>query len=142
MMAILTEHFAGKWPFWLSPRQALVVPVSKAHAEYASSVQRKLRGAGYYADVDLSSRTLNKMGVSVHAAEMIRTMKAYDGDGTGALDFTRAFSGGEYGSKYYTGRRVWDGFRRFKPSLALPAEYGSLKTDVVSNPWGRSVYPF
>jgi len=61
MMAILTEHFAGKWPFWLSPRQALVVPVSKHHAEYASSVQRKLRAAGYHADVDLSSRTLNKM---------------------------------------------------------------------------------
>ncbi len=27
MMAILTESFAGKWPFWLSPRQAMVIPV-------------------------------------------------------------------------------------------------------------------
>ena len=27
-MAIITEHFAGKWPFWLSPRQVLVVPVA------------------------------------------------------------------------------------------------------------------
>ena len=29
MIAILTEHFAGKWPFFLSPRQAQVVPVSR-----------------------------------------------------------------------------------------------------------------
>ena len=27
-IAIITEHFAGKWPFWLSPRQVLVVPVA------------------------------------------------------------------------------------------------------------------
>ena len=27
-VAIITEHFAGKWPFWLSPRQVLVVPVA------------------------------------------------------------------------------------------------------------------
>jgi dipeptidase len=63
-------------------------------------------------------------------------------DGVGTFDFTRVYSGGEYTAKYYTGRRVWDGFRRFKPSLALPAQYGSLKNDVVDNPWGRSAYPF
>ena len=28
MFAILTEHYAGKWPFWLSPRQVMVVPIS------------------------------------------------------------------------------------------------------------------
>lgn len=38
-------------------------------------------------------------------------------------------SAGEYSSKYYTGRRVWDGYRHMKPSLKLPAEYGSLKHD-------------
>lgn len=27
-IAIITEHFAGKWPFWLSPRQVLVIPVA------------------------------------------------------------------------------------------------------------------
>jgi threonyl-tRNA synthetase len=28
MFAILTEHWAGKWPLWISPRQVMVVPIS------------------------------------------------------------------------------------------------------------------
>jgi len=61
MIAILTEHFAGKWPLFLSPRQVCVVPVNKSFDEYALSVQRRLRAAGFFVDADLSSRTLNKM---------------------------------------------------------------------------------
>mgnify|MGYP006078741067 CR=1 FL=1 len=61
MIAILTEHFAGKWPFFLSPRQAQIVPVSKAFSEYAELVQKKIVAAGFYVDVDLSARTLPKM---------------------------------------------------------------------------------
>ena len=63
-------------------------------------------------------------------------------DGAGPLDFTRAYSRGEYANKYYSGRRVWDGYRRLVPSLALPAEYGDLRLDAPANAWGRSVYPF
>ena len=61
MIAILTEHFAGKWPFFLSPRQAQVVPVSKSFSDYALEVQKKIAAAGFYVDVDLSARTLPKM---------------------------------------------------------------------------------
>ena len=61
MIAILTEHYAGKWPFFLSPRQAMVVPVSKGQAEYAKRVVQRVRQAGFFVDADLSSRTLNKM---------------------------------------------------------------------------------
>lgn len=60
MAAVLTEHFGGKWPFWLSPRQACVVPVDPKYLEYADEVQGILHNAGFYADVDDSSRTLNK----------------------------------------------------------------------------------
>lgn len=38
MFAILTEHFAGKWPFWLNPRQVMVVPISENSVEYAFTV--------------------------------------------------------------------------------------------------------
>ncbi|GAA6026334.1 hypothetical protein JCM11491_005151 [Sporobolomyces phaffii] len=58
--AILTEHFAGKWPFWLSPRQIVVIPVAAPHKEYAKEVAQMLWDAGLYADADLSDSTLPK----------------------------------------------------------------------------------
>jgi len=60
MTAILTEHYAGKWPFWLSPRQILVVPVGVRYFDYAHEVQQKLWKAGFYAEDDLSGNTLQK----------------------------------------------------------------------------------
>ncbi|KAJ1730819.1 threonyl-tRNA synthetase [Coemansia biformis] len=60
MIAILTENFAGKWPFWLSPRQVMVVPVTGVVFGYAESVRKQLHDAGFYADVDVSGDTLNK----------------------------------------------------------------------------------
>lgn len=43
MMAILTEHFGGKWPLWLSPRQVMVVPINNKVEEYASEVRNWIR---------------------------------------------------------------------------------------------------
>ncbi|QUC18241.1 uncharacterized protein UV8b_02482 [Ustilaginoidea virens] len=60
MIGILTEHFAGKWPFWLSPRQVLVVPVMPAVNDYAKQVQHACNEQGLFADVDLGSNTLQK----------------------------------------------------------------------------------
>ncbi|KAJ1673197.1 threonyl-tRNA synthetase, partial [Spiromyces aspiralis] len=60
MFAILTENFAGKWPFWLSPRQVMVVPVTEKVYPYAQKVQQRLHSAGFYVDIDLSADTLNK----------------------------------------------------------------------------------
>eukprot|EP00771_Trimastix_marina_P002580 gnl/Trimastix_PCT/372.p1 GENE.gnl/Trimastix_PCT/372~~gnl/Trimastix_PCT/372.p1 ORF type:complete len:724 (+),score=281.41 gnl/Trimastix_PCT/372:60-2174(+) len=59
-IAIYCENCAGKWPFWLSPRQAMVVPVRAQHREYAQQVQQRLFTAGFEVDVDLSDRTLPK----------------------------------------------------------------------------------
>lgn len=60
VIAILTEHFAGKWPFWLSPRQVLIVPIMPAVNDYALDVQSMLKKSGLYADVDLSANTFQK----------------------------------------------------------------------------------
>ena len=38
MLAMLLEHYAGKWPFWLSPRQVIVCPVSARFIDYAQKV--------------------------------------------------------------------------------------------------------
>ncbi|XP_076169921.1 threonine--tRNA ligase isoform X2 [Ptiloglossa arizonensis] len=61
MIAILTESYAGKWPFWLSPRQAMVIPVSSQFDNYATEVKDKLWNDGFMVEVDTdSSDTLNK----------------------------------------------------------------------------------
>ncbi|KAF8500154.1 hypothetical protein F5888DRAFT_1679539 [Russula emetica] len=59
-IAIITEHFAGKWPFWLSPRQVLVIPVAAPYKVYASEVATKLSESGLFTDVDNGADTLPK----------------------------------------------------------------------------------
>jgi len=58
--AVFTEHFAGKWPFWLSPRQVLVVPVAARHNHFASDIADLLNSHGVYSDTDNSDNTLPK----------------------------------------------------------------------------------
>ena len=61
MIAVLTESFGGKWPFWLSPRQVMVVPVGPPFNDYALKVQQILKTEGYLCDVDVdNSNTMNK----------------------------------------------------------------------------------
>ncbi|KAG0003909.1 threonyl-tRNA synthetase [Entomortierella chlamydospora] len=60
MIAILTENCAGRWDFWLSPRQIQVIPVAAALIPYAEKVQKQFHDAGFYVDVDTSDSTLNK----------------------------------------------------------------------------------
>ena len=60
MIGILTEHFAGKWPFWLSPRQVLIVPVMPGVNEYAKEIQNLFQEKGLFADADLGANTFQK----------------------------------------------------------------------------------
>ncbi|GFY91019.1 Threonyl-tRNA synthetase [Actinidia rufa] len=60
MLAILLEHYKGKWPFWLSPRQAIVCSVSEKSEPYALKVKGQIHQAGFYVDVDTSDRTIPK----------------------------------------------------------------------------------
>merc|ERR1712135_158541 len=59
-IAILTEHFGGKWPFWLSPRQVIVIPVAKQFNDYAKYVSTQVHNFGFYAEAELSGLKLNK----------------------------------------------------------------------------------
>ncbi|KAJ6903369.1 threonine--tRNA ligase [Populus alba x Populus x berolinensis] len=60
MFAILLEHYKGKWPFWLSPRQAIVCPVSEKSQSYALKVRDQIHEAGYFVDVDATDRKIQK----------------------------------------------------------------------------------
>jgi threonyl-tRNA synthetase len=57
---ILIEHYAGRFPVWLAPVQAIVLPVSDRHNEYAGRVLAELREAGIRVEVDDRSESVGK----------------------------------------------------------------------------------
>jgi threonyl-tRNA synthetase len=58
-IAILIEHFAGAFPAWLAPTQAMLVTVADRQMEYALKVRDQLRAKGYRVEVDERGLTLN-----------------------------------------------------------------------------------
>lgn len=56
---ILIEHYAGAFPVWLAPVQAVVLPISDRHVDYARQVHAKLAGAGLRAHVDDRNEKVN-----------------------------------------------------------------------------------
>jgi threonyl-tRNA synthetase len=59
-IGILIEHFAGKFPLWLSPEQVRVLPISERFSEYAQNVADQWFGAGIRAKADQRNETLGK----------------------------------------------------------------------------------
>ncbi|WP_022667723.1 threonine--tRNA ligase [Desulfospira joergensenii] len=57
---ILVEHFAGKFPLWLAPVQAVVLPINQDLAEYAGSVRQELDFLGIRTEIDARNETLKK----------------------------------------------------------------------------------
>ena len=64
---VLIEHYAGAFPLWLAPVQAVVVPVAERHQDYARQVAEKLRGRGLRVHVDDRSE---KMGYKIREAQV------------------------------------------------------------------------
>ncbi|MDC3179989.1 threonine--tRNA ligase [Candidatus Pelagibacter sp.] len=58
-IGILIENYAGKFPFWISPLQTVVIPISEDFEEYASKVSKKIKEAGMSSIVDLKNHNLN-----------------------------------------------------------------------------------
>ena len=57
---VLVEHYAGAFPLWLAPVQAVVIPIADRHNEYAEQVAGKLRDAGFRVEVDDRSERMNQ----------------------------------------------------------------------------------
>ncbi|HYP24424.1 MAG TPA: threonine--tRNA ligase [Actinomycetota bacterium] len=55
---VLVEHFAGAFPTWLAPLQAVLIPIADRHVAYARTVEERLRKAGIRAEVDDSTDTM------------------------------------------------------------------------------------
>ncbi len=64
-IGILIEHFAGAFPLWVAPVQAVVIPIADRHVEPANELAGVLRGKGLRVEVDSSdSRMQNKIRVA------------------------------------------------------------------------------
>ena len=58
-IGILIENYAGKFPFWISPLQTVVIPISEEFDDYAIKVSKKIKEAGMSSSVDLKKHNLN-----------------------------------------------------------------------------------
>ncbi len=59
MIGFLIEHYAGAFPVWLSPVQAVIIPITDSHLDYAYDVQKKLKAAGIRVEVAGDSARMN-----------------------------------------------------------------------------------
>jgi len=66
-IGILTEHFAGSFPLWLSPIQARVIPVSQLYEAYSNEVTEKLLRAGVRVEADNRNE---KLGYKIREAQL------------------------------------------------------------------------
>ena len=69
-IGIITEHFAGAFPVWLSPVQVKVMPITDRTADYAKDVAAKLSAAGVRVETDLRNE---KIGYKIREAQMQKT---------------------------------------------------------------------
>jgi len=68
-IGVLIEHYAGSFPLWLSPVQAIVVNVTDNQAEYAEEVYQQLRAAGIRVELDLRNE---KLGFKIREAQVAK----------------------------------------------------------------------
>lgn len=66
-IAILTEHFAGAFPVWISPVQVKILGIVEKHNPYVLEVQRKLEGLGIRTETDLRNE---KIGFKIREAQL------------------------------------------------------------------------
>ncbi|WP_106461296.1 threonine--tRNA ligase [Anaerococcus sp. Marseille-P3915] len=68
-IGVLTEHFAGRFPLWINPRQVTVIPVADRFADKANELADKIKEAGFRVNVDSRSEGV---GYKIRAAQMMR----------------------------------------------------------------------
>jgi threonyl-tRNA synthetase len=67
---VLIEHYAGAFPVWLSPVQAVMIPIAERHAEYANQVAAQLKSAGVRVEVDARNEKMNAK-IREHAMQKV-----------------------------------------------------------------------
>ncbi len=99
-MGILIEHYAGAFPAWLAPVQAVVIPVAASHATYAEEACRKLRVAGIRAETDCRN---GKLGYRIREAQLMKIpYVAVVGDAEMAASTVQARAFGREGQRQFS----------------------------------------
>jgi threonyl-tRNA synthetase len=97
-IAMLLEHYAGALPLWISPVQAIVLPISDRHLEYAARVRDQLKQAGLRADLDDRQE---KIGYKIREAQLQKIpymLVVGDREAAEGTVSVRERSGGDKGS--------------------------------------------
>jgi threonyl-tRNA synthetase len=98
-IGILIEHYAGAFPLWLAPVQAVVLPIADRHAAYANEVRDKLAAAGLRAEVDARQE---KIGYKIREAQLQKVpymLVAGDREMQEGQIAVRSRSGGDLGAQ-------------------------------------------
>jgi threonyl-tRNA synthetase len=66
-IAILVEHYAGAFPVWLAPLQAVIIPIADRHGDYCRKVRDQLAASGLHVDIDFS---VERMNAKIRNAQM------------------------------------------------------------------------
>ena len=67
---VLLEHYAGAFPVWLSPVQAVMIPIAERHSEYANKVAAQLNAIGVRVEVDSRNEKMNAK-IREHAMQKV-----------------------------------------------------------------------
>ncbi len=66
-LGVIIEHFAGAFPVWLAPVQAVIIPITDRHVAYAREVESRLKAAGLRVQIDDG---LDRMGAKIRTAQL------------------------------------------------------------------------
>jgi threonyl-tRNA synthetase len=102
-IAILIEHYAGAFPLWLAPVQAVVLPISDRHLAYAASVRDQLKAAGLRVRLD---ERQEKIGFKIREAQLQKIpymLVAGDRESTDGTVSVRTRAGGDQGASTISG---------------------------------------
>src|SRR5258705_158565 len=98
-IAILIEHYAGAFPLWLAPVQAIVLPISDRHQEYAARVRDRIAAAGLRVELDDRQE---KIGYKIREAQLQKVpymLVTADREAAEATVSVRSRSAGDQGAR-------------------------------------------
>jgi len=98
-IGILIEHYAGAFPLWLAPVQAVVMPIADRHAAYAADVRDRLAAAGLKADLDARQEKINYKNREAQLQKIPYMLVVGDREAAEGTVAVRSRSGGDLGAR-------------------------------------------